>query len=606
MKPVTKILDERVGAAMAAATGRDDCVGLVRPAVDPKFGDYQANGVMALAKEIKTDPRKLAEDVVKNLEVDDVCQEPNIAGPGFINLRLKPDFITKTLLEINADSKNRLGIGKADKPKTVVVDFSCPNIAKQMHVGHLRSTIIGDCLCRMLEFLGHKVIRQNHIGDWGTQFGMLVHHLGMLVHHLYEQASFIKEDKKVDTIEEAVEKIHISDLETFYRDAKEQFDLDPVFKEQVRKRVVELHNHDNPLTLQIWQHIVDESRNHYQPIYDMLGVNLHKENERGESFYKDMLSDVVADLQKQGLAVESDGAVCIFPEGFKNKKGEPLPFMIQKSDGAYLYATTDLAAIRYRVGELKADRIIYVTDARQKLHFEMLFAVVKMAKWVSDDIELSHVMFGSVLGEDGSPLKTRSGENVKLKELLDEAVERAKAIVEEKNPKLLADKKEKIAKAVGIGAVKYADFSNNRTSDYIFSFNKMLAMDGNTAPYMQYAYARIKSIERKSQSKDVDIETELGGIKKLSLTEPAELDLAKYLIRYVEAVESAVSDYRPNYLTTYLYELAQKFSAFYTNCPVLAAEPDKRPTRLLLCDLTAKTIRHGLSKLLGIEVVEQM
>ncbi len=283
-----------------------------------------------------------------------------------------------------------------------------------------------------------------------------------------------------------------------------------------------------------------------------------------------------------------------------------MPFIIQKSDGAYLYATTDLAAMRYRVNELKANTIIYVTDSRQKLHFEMLFAVAKKAGWVGDDIELSHVMFGTVLGEDGTPLKTRSGENVKLKELLDEAVERAKSVVEEKNPELSQDEKETIAKAVGIGAVKYADYSNNRTSDYVFSFDKMLAMDGNTAPYMQYAYARIKSIERKAESKDVDIEDELAGLDALSLTESAELDLAKYLIRYGEALQAAVADYRPNYLTAYLYELAQKFSAFYTNCPVLKAEPDKRPTRLLLCRLTEKTIRHGLSELLGIEVVEQM
>ena len=285
-----------------------------------------------------------------------------------------------------------------------------------------------------------------------------------------------------------------------------------------------------------------------------------------------------------------------------------MPFIIQKSDGAYLYATTDLAAMRYRIDELKANAIIYVTDARQKLHFEMLFAVAKMAKWVSDDIELSHVMFGSILGDDGTPLKTRSGENVKLKELLDEAVERAKTIVEEKNPELSQDKKEQIAQAVGIGAVKYADYSNNRTSDYVFSFNKMLAMDGNTAPYMQYAYARIKSIERKAEDKDknVNIKGELAGLEALKLTEPAELDLAKYLIRYGEAIQAAAADYRPNYLTAYLFELAQKFSAFYTNCPVLKAEQGKRPTRLLLCDLTAKTIKHGLSELLGIEAVEQM
>ena len=599
MKLAVDILEERISAAMAKVAGREDCAAIVRPATDAKFGDYQANGVMALAKQMKTNPRKLAEDVVKSLGLGDICEPPEVAGPGFINLRLKTEFLAAGLLEINIDLAN-LGIAKTLQPKTIVVDFSSPNIAKQMHVGHLRSTIIGDCICRMLEALGHNVIRQNHIGDWGTQFGMLLL-------HLYEQAAFAREDTgdKI-TIDEAVESIHISDLETFYRDAKHEFDSDPVFQRQAKKRVVELQNGSNRLTLEIWRHIIDESRRHYQPIYDILRVRLTTHDERGESFYNDMLPAVVKDLQDIGLAVESDGAVCVFPDGFKNKEGEPLPFIIQKSDGAYLYATTDLAALRYRVNELKADAIVYVTDARQKLHFEMLFAVGRMAGWVSDDIELSHVMFGSVLGEDGSPLKTRSGENVKLKDLLDEAVERAMSVVEEKNPDLSAERKAEIAKAVGIGAVKYADYSNNRTSDYIFSFDKMLAMDGNTAPYMQYAYARIKSIERKAQSKDVDIESELAGVEALSLTEPAELDLAKYLIRYGEAIQAAAADYRPNYLTVYLYELAQKFSAFYTNCPVLGAGPDKRPTRLLLCDLTARTIRHGLQELLGINVVERM
>jgi arginyl-tRNA synthetase len=318
-----------------------------------------------------------------------------------------------------------------------------------------------------------------------------------------------------------------------------------------------------------------------------------------------MLNGVAEDLLKKKIAIKSEGAVCVFPEGFKTKEGEPLPFIIQKSDGAYLYATTDLAALRYRVQDLKADKIIYVTDARQKQHFEMLFAVAKMAGWLKDG-QAFHVMFGSVLGDNGKPLKTRSGENVKLKELLDEAVERAGAVVEQKNPELPKNEKDKIANAVGIGAVKYADYSNNRTSDYVFSFDKMLAMEGNTAPYMQYAYARIKSIERKAFERSVDRATELAGIKKLDLTEPAEIDLGKQLIRYGEAVESALADYRPNYLTSFLYELAQKFSVFYTNCPVLDAAPDKRPTRLLLCDLTARTIEHGLHNLLGIEVVEQM
>jgi arginyl-tRNA synthetase len=600
VKLAIDILEEKISAAMAAGTGQKGCAAIVKPSADAKFGDYQANGVMALAKKIKTNPRKLAEEVVKNLNVDDICEPPEIAGPGFINLRLKADFIAERLLEINADSQNQLGIDRTPEPKTVVVDFSGPNIAKQMHVGHLRSTIIGDCICRMLEFLGHKVIRQNHIGDWGTQFGILI------AYQIFKNLPAAFAGVTGGTTPQH----SVQNLEGFYRAAQELYDSNPSFAGLGRNYVV-LFQKGDPDVIKRWKEIVGLSRNEIYPIYERLNITLERKDERGESFYKDMLADVVGELKKKGLAVESDGAICVFPPGFKNKEGKSLPLIIQKSDGAYLYATTDLAAIRYRIGQLKADRIIYVTDARQQLHFEMVFAVAKMAGWTRENTELIHVTFGSVLGENGRPLKTREGENVKLKELLDEAIERARKIVDEKNPDLPEDKKDEdkkrdIANAVGIGAVKYADYSNNRTSDYIFSFDKMLAMDGNTAPYMQYAYARIRSIERKAESRDVDIESELAGLEALSLTEPSELDLAKYLIRYGEAVEAAAADYRPNYLTAYLYELAQKFSVFYTNCPVLDAEPDKRPTRLLLCDLTARTIEHGLSELLGIEVVEQM
>ena len=592
MKPVIDILEERITSAMASASGAKDSPAIVRPATDPKFGDYQANGVMALAKKLKTNPRKLAEQVVAGLDIDDICEPAEIAGPGFINLRLKTDYLAAQLLQINADTSNRLAISKIDTRKTIVVDFSSPNIAKQMHVGHLRSTIIGDSICRLLKFCGHKVIRQNHIGDWGTHFGMLC----ALIEKKALEAGAKGKTSRVP--------VNIEDLNAFYKEAQKIFETDNSFAERSRTAIAQLHS-GNSFWLGRWRRIVDESRKHYQPIYDILGVDLHKENERGESFYRGMLGAVVKDLKKAGIAVESDGAICVFPPGFKNKDGDDLPFIIQKSDGAYLYATTDLAAIRYRAGKLKADKIVYVTDARQRLHFEMLFSVAQMAKW-AEGRELSHVMFGSVLGEGGKPLKTRAGENVKLKELLDEAVERARAVVEEKNPDLSGRKKEQIAKAVGIGAIKYADYSNNRTSDYIFSFDKMLAMEGNTAPYMQYAYARIKSIERKAIEKDVDRKKELKKVKNLNLTDPAEIDLGKHLIRYGEAIEAAVADYRPNYLTTYLFELAQKFSAFYTNCPVLKAPPDKRPTRLLLCDLTAKTINHGLTNLLGIQVVERM
>ena len=594
MKPVIDILEKKISAAMAVATGRSQCQAQVCAATDPRFGDYQANGVMALAREIKTSPRKLADEVVKNLDVSDICEKPEIAGPGFINLRLKANFVADRLLEINADSQKRLGIEKTTQPKTIVVDYSCPNISKPMHVGHLRSTVIGDCICRLLEFEGHKVIRQNHIGDWGTQFGMLI----ALIER---RTSEVLQGKNLHM---GVIPVHLHEFEAFYKEANRLFETDKNFAVRSREAVVGLHSGDKTW-LGRWDTLVKQSVKHYQEIYERLNVKLTQKDVRGESFYNKDLPDVVAELKKKNIAVESDGAVCVFPEGFKNKEGEPLPFIIQKSDGAYLYATTDLAALRYRVDTLKADKIIYVTDARQSLHFQMLFKVANMAGWAKPDM-LIHVAFGSVLGENGRPLKTREGENVKLKDLLAEAVERAKAIVEEKNPGLLPEKKTEIAKAVSIGAVKYADFSNNRTSDYVFSFDKMLAMDGNTAPYMQYAYARIKSIERKGKDRGIDVEAERSKVEKANLTELSEMDLAKHLIRYGEAIQAAAADYRPNYLTAYLYELAQKFSAFYTDCPVLDAGQDKRPTRLLLCDLTAGTIEHGLSELLGIEVVEQM
>jgi len=589
----TSLTTGRSGQALRLSSGQGGVAALVRPATDPKFGDYQVNGVMPLAKQLKTNPRKLAEQIVAKLDVSDICEQPEVASPGFINLRLKPEFVAANLLQVNKDP-SRLGIEKTNNPKTIVVDFSGPNIAKQMHVGHLRSTIIGDCICRLLEFRGHKVIRQNHIGDWGTQFGILIAYQISKNHPV--AIAGVKGGN--------VSKHSIQDLEKDYRSAQEWFESDPNFAQTGRKYVV-LFQKGDPDTIKRWNETVELSRNEIYPIYEKLNVTLKREDERGESFYKDMLADVVEELKKKHLAVESEGAVCVFPEGFKDKEGKPLPVIIQKSDGAYLYATTDLAAIKYRVEKLNADRIIYVTDARQGLHFDMVFAVAEKARWAKRDM-LHHVTFGSVLGEDDKPLKTRSGENVKLKELLDEAVARARKIVEEKNPDLAAAKKDEIAKAVGIGAVKYADYSNNRTSDYIFSFDKMLAMEGNTAPYMQYAYARIRSIERKAQTRNVDIDTELAGVKTLNVSEPSEFDLAKHLIRYGEAVSAAAGDYRPNYLTSYLYDLAQKFSGFYTNCSVLDAGPDKRPTRLLLCDLTARTIEHGLHNLLGIEVIEQM
>ena len=685
MKSVVDILNDRIGAAMGRVTGHQDCAAIVRPATDPKFGDYQANGVMALAKQIKTNPRKLAESVVAQLDVSDLCEPPEIAGPGFINLRLRPEYVASELLRI-AGNKDRLGIEKVAEPQIVVVDFSSPNIAKEMHVGHLRSTIIGDCIWRLLEFQGHHVIAQNHIGDWGTALGKVILGLwhmcmdekkhgsklyyandleelkaqrgnreGLMTlcqkirdrhekdweedfeHTRGDGERYFKaflEELKHRKESEIWEKItilyqYVNLLEEScgafelmittrkkrksHRENEDPFEYPLIRYESLSRHITamlqKIDDKDNEQEKDAWELIRKISLAYCHEIYRRLNVRLSMEDVRGESFYRRLLGPLVKRLLREGKAQVSDGAVCVFPEGFKTKEGEPLPFIIEKSDRAHLYATTDLAALRYRVYKLKANRIVYVTDARQIQHFQMLFKVAQMAGWDRRDgrkVELVHVPFGSVLGEDDRPLKTRSGENVKLKELLDEAVERAGAVVEEKNPELSDKEKDEIAEAVGVGAVKYADYSNNRTSDYVFSFDKMLAMDGNTAPYMQYAYARIRSIERRAESKNVNIPKELEGIAHLDLGEPTELDLAKHLVRYAEAVESASGDYRPNFLTSYLYELAQKFSAFYTECPVLDAPPGKRPTRLLLCDLTADTIKHGLSQLLGITVVEQM
>lgn len=681
MKKITEILETRIAAAIKAVSGAD-APAMVRAAADGRFGDYQANGVMAAAKAVKTNPRELAERVVAAMEIADICEPPEVAGPGFINLRLKDSFLAERLLGMHRDSE-RLGIDKAETLKTVVVDYSGPNIAKQMHVGHLRSTIIGDCIARLYDFAGHKVIRQNHIGDWGTQFGKVIlalWHLCMAreVHKrayyendleiitsnkenlgkLYEICVEIRDQHNKDYLNDRLnefgdaEKIFGPFLENLANiiddvwpdilkayqfvnlldDVLTEMDLSIITRQKANNKwepveipyenltrhiTVMLQRGDPQIDKQeyaAWSIVKEFTMQHCNSIYKRLNVTLeHPRDTRGESDYNDKLPQIVTDMKSKGLAEESDGAICVFPEGFKNKDGQPLPFIIRKSDKAFLYATTDLAALRYRLHGIeykgqtyRANTVIYVTDARQVLHFQMLFAVAKMAGWVDERITLEHVTFGTMLGEDGRPFKTRTGGTVKLKDLLDEAIERATAVVEEKNPDLPAAQKAMIAQAVGVGAVKYADYANNRNSDYVFSFDKMLAMEGNTAPYMQYAYARIKSIERKATGKDVDIEKELAGIASMTLAEPAEKDLAKLLVRYDQAIAAAMAECRPNYLTGYLYDVAQAFSRFYTTCPVLTADPDSRPARLLLCDLTARTIRHGMSELLGIEVVEQM
>ncbi len=622
MKKITELLETRIAKAIKEVSGVD-APALVRPAADAKFGDYQANGIMAAAKQVKTNPRQLAEKVVAALDVSDLSEPPEVAGPGFINLRLTDGFLAERLLGMHRDAE-RLGIDRTEMPQTVVVDYSGPNIAKQMHVGHLRSTIIGDCIARLYEFTGHTVIRQNHIGDWGLQIGMIINALikqefGEECVNFKNQETAIKTYKELERssdnypefqqsfrqkFRDALQ-VHLESLEEAYKKEVECIKTDQGAERDARQRTYDLQNGD-AIAIVFWEEARKMTLEACFSVYDELKITLENEDVRGESFYANKLAGVIDDLKSKGLAVESEGAMCVFPEGFTKKDGQPLPFIIQKSDGAFLYATTDLAALRFRLDELKAEKVIYVTDARQALHFQMLFSTAKMAGWVRDGVTLEHVTFGTMLGADGKPFKTRAGGTVKLKDLLDEAIERAKGVVEAKNPDLPAEQKQRIAQAVGVGAVKYADYANNRNSDFVFSYDRMLAMDGNTAPYMQYAYARIKSIERKAAGKDVDIRQELDSIAALPLAEPAEKDLAKLLVRYDQAIAAAMAECRPNYLTGYLYDLAQAFSRFYTACPVLTAEPQHRPTRLLLCDLTARTIRHGLSELLGIEVVEQM
>jgi len=538
-----------------------------------KFGDYQANAAMGLAKKVtettgeKTNPRAIAEKVKAALSLGDIASEVSIAGPGFINVRLSPPWLATQLSQVVSD--NRAGVEAVQNKQTVVVDYSGPNVAKQMHVGHLRSTIIGDAISRVLEFQGHKVIRQNHIGDWGTQFGMLISYL---------RATNATGDTRIE------------DLDKFYKEARKKFDSEPAFADEARATVVRFQGGGEE-ELALWRKIVDESRRHFKPIYDQLAIKLKPTDERGESFYNPKLAATVKDLRAANLAVESEGATVVFTEGSE------APLIVEKTGGGYGYATTDLTAIRYRVSELHANRIIYFVGAPQSQHFKQVFTAAKNAGWAKD-VLLEHASFGSVLGEDGKMFKARSGESVKLKDLLDEAVERAYKVVNDKNPDLPEEQKKTIATAVGIGAVKYADLSKDRNSDYVFSWDQMLALDGNTAVYLQYQHARICSIFRKS-----------GGALNLGATilleSPFELSIAKIILRFGEVVELVARELKPHYLCTYLYELATKFSSFFENCPVLQSQSPTRESRLALCAAAAKVLSTGLD-LLGIEHPEQM
>lgn len=555
---------------------------LVVPAAKPEFGDYQSNIALSLAKQLKQKPRDTAQQIINHLNIANLCELPEVAGPGFINLTLKPTALQNLLQTIAQDSQ--LGAEKAQTPQRIIVDFSSPNIAKEMHVGHLRSTIIGDCIARILEFRGYDVLRINHVGDWGTQFGMLIAYL----REAYPDAL-----TKADALA-------LGDLVTLYRQAKKRFDEDEQFQKTAREEVVKLQKGAED-SVQAWKLLCEQSRREFQVIYDLLGVEL---TERGESFYNAFLPDVVKELEETGLLEEDQGAKCVFLAGFSNKSGQRLPLIVQKSDSGYNYATTDLAAIRYRIREDRAKRILYVTDAGQSNHFAQVFQVAKRAGWIPDDVELIHVPFGLVQGEDGKKLKTRSGDTIRLRDLLDEAIARSRQDLEqrfaEEGRNETQEFIEKTARIIGISAVKYADLGRNRTSNYVFSYEKMLDRKGDTAPYLLYAYVRVQGISRKG---DIDL-TKLGN-QSLILEDNSELVLAKHILQLSDVLKEVEQDLLPNRLCLYLFELSQKFNQFYDRCPVLQAEEPKRTSRLMLADLTARTLKLGLY-LLGIEVLERM
>ena len=557
---------------------------LLRPTQDPKFGDFQANVAMSLAKPLRRKPRDVADAICAALQIDDLCEPPEIAGPGFINLRIRESALIEQLRGLAADE--HLAVAPSAKPQRVVVDYSGPNVAKEMHVGHLRSTIIGDAIARVLEFLGHHVVRQNHLGDWGTQFGMLIQHL-------------------LDSGWNPEQRSGLRDLNALYQESKKRFDADEDFAERSRRRVVLLQNGDAQ-TLAIWERLVAESKRYFSSVYGRLDVSLQEQDARGESSYNAYLSDTLQELQSKDLITEDQGALVAYLPGFVGRDDQPLPLIVRKSDGGYLYATTDLACLRYRLRELHADRVIYVTDARQSQHFAMVFKTAELAGWLNNGAVVEHVPFGSVLGEDGKPFKTRSGEVVRLIELVEEAERRALEVVRSKNPDLDADRQNDVATTVSVGAIKYADLSSDRVKDYVFAWERMLAMEGNTAPYLQYAYTRVRSIFRKGMEQGSVGMTNLSGTDQLTLHEPVEKQLSLKLLQLEPVLQSVAERLEPHRLCIYLYELSNLFSSFYEACPVLKAGSEaSRRTRLLLCDLTARTLKLGLG-LLGIRVLEKM
>ena len=575
---IQALLSEKVSQALIAAGAPADCEPQVRQSAKVQFGDYQANGVMAVAKKLGMPPRQVAEQVLTHLDLNGIASKVEIAGPGFINIFLEPAFLAEHVNQ--ALASDRLGLSRPEQ-QTIVVDYSAPNVAKEMHVGHLRSTIIGDASVRTLELLGHNVIRANHVGDWGTQFGMLI--------------AFLELKQQENAGEMA-----LADLEAFYREAKKHYDEDEAFAERARGYVVKLQGGDE-YCRQMWRKLVDITMAQNQTNYDRLNVTLTSKDVMGESLYNPMLPGIVADLKAKGLAVESEGATVVFLDEYKNKEGEPMGVIIQKKDGGYLYTTTDIACAKYRFETLHADRVLYYIDSRQHQHLMQAWTIVRKAGYVPESVPLEHHMFGMMLGKDGKPFKTRAGGTVKLADLLDEALERARRLVAEKNPDMPADELEKLANAVGIGAVKYADLSKNRTTDYIFDWDNMLAFEGNTAPYMQYAYTRVLSVFRKAE-----IDESVLANANVVITEDREAQLAARLLQFEETLNVVAREGTPHVMCSYLYDLAGLFSGFYEHCPILTAESDEtRLSRLKLAQLTAKTLKTGLDTL-GIQTVERM
>ncbi|MBO0830089.1 MAG: arginine--tRNA ligase [Streptosporangiales bacterium] len=579
MTDLVAILRDRLDAAFAAVAGERVDAAVRRS----DRADFQADGALALAKPLRRNPREIAADVVAKADLDDLCERVEIAGPGFINLTVAADALSRLTAEVAGDA--RLGVPPAGSPETVVLDYSQPNIAKEMHVGHLRSTIIGDAEARTLEWLGHRVVRQNHVGDWGTNFGMLIEHL-------------------VDLGEGAgAHELSVGDLDGFYKAARAKFEASEQFKERSRRRVVLLQGGDEE-TLRLWHVLVDESTRYFQYVYDKLDVTMTPDDLAGESMYNPDLPDVVAELDRVGLLQDSDGARCVFPQGMVNREGEPMPLIVVKRDGGWGYDTTDLAAIRHRVRDLGATRILYVIDWGQRFHFDLVFQAAREAGWLAPPVRAEFVGFGVVLGTDGKRLRTRAGDSIKLADLLDEAVARAAAAVAEKNPSLDDETKQRVARAVGIGALKYADLSNDRVKDYVFDWDRMLSFDGNTAPYLQYAHARIRSIFRRG-GYDGDQLDRLG-TAPIRISEPAEKQLAIQLLGLAGVVERSADEVAFHRLCGYLYGVATGFTRFYEQCPVLkAGDEETRVSRLRLCDLTARVLERGLG-LLGIHAPDRM